>query len=160
MRGRRLTLILAGMTLLVLVLSIPVSLREAYERGGLYLFSREFLEDLPKRLAGPGWFRFLIQPAMAAALGITAGRSDAGAGRTPYLSALLFGVEDRGVLLKSAVESTANLLLMGILVDALCQWVILGVSYPAAALVVGPLLIGLPYAMARSLANRFARATA
>ncbi len=87
MRGRRLTLILAGVTLLVLALSIPGSLREAYERGGLYLFSWEFLADIPKRLAGAGRFRFLLQPAMAAAIGIAAGRSDARAGRTPYLYA-------------------------------------------------------------------------
>jgi hypothetical protein len=154
------TLVLAVLTLLVLALSIPSSLREAYERGGLYLFSREFFEDLPKRLAGAGRFRFLLQPAMAAALGITAGRSDARAGRRPYLYALLSGGTDRGALLESAVESIAPLLLMGILVDALCQWILLGASYPGAALVVGPVLIAAPYAVARSLANRFTRARA
>lgn len=51
--GRRLTFVLAGLTLLALALSFPGSLRDAYERGGLYLFSRSFLEDIPKRLAGP-----------------------------------------------------------------------------------------------------------
>ncbi len=48
---------------------------------------------------------------------------------------------------------------MGILVDAVCQWILLGVSYPGAALVVGPVLIAAPYAVARSLANRFTRVT-
>jgi hypothetical protein len=160
MKGRRLTLVLAVMTLVVLAMSLPGSLREAYDRGGLYLFSREFLEDIPKRLAGAGRFRFLLQPAMAAALGITAGRSDARAGRRPYLNALLFGKEGRGELVRSSVESIAHLLLMGILVDALCQRILLGVSYPGAALVVGPVLIAVPYAVARSLANRMTRATA
>ncbi len=159
MRGRRMTLILAVLTLLVLALSIPGSLREAYERGGLYLFSREFFEDLPKRLAGAGRFRFLLQPAMAAAIGMAAGRSDARAGRTPYLYAVLFRGKDRAALIRSSAESTANILLMGILVDAVCQWIILGVSYPGAALVVGPMLIATPYAVARSLANRFTRVT-
>lgn len=160
MRGRRLTLVLAVMTLFVLALSLPGSLREAYERGGLYLFSREFLEDIPKRLAGAGRFRFLLQPAMAVALGVAAGRSDARARRTPYLYALLFERKERGRLVRSSVESIAHVLLMGILVDALCQWIILGASYPGAALVVGPVLIAVPYAVARSLANRFTRATA
>jgi hypothetical protein len=51
----------------------------------------------------------------------------------------------------------ANLLLMGVLLDAVLQWVILGVSHPGAALVVGPALIATPYAVARALANRAAR---
>ena len=91
----RLTLVLAALTVLALALSVPGSLRDAWERGGFYLFSREFLLDLPKRLFGPGRFRFLLQPAVAVALGIAAGRADARAGRAPYLYALLLGTEDR-----------------------------------------------------------------
>ncbi len=157
MAGRRLTLVLAVLTLLVLALSLPGALRDAYERGGIYLFSRAFLEDIPRRLAGPGRFRFVLQPAIAAALGIGAGRSDARAGRPPYLYALFFGGQSRAALVRSFLESIANLLLMGILIDAVCQWLILGVSHPGAALVVGPLLITIPYAVARALANRLTR---
>ncbi|MGH7342267.1 MAG: hypothetical protein ACREKH_17400 [Candidatus Rokuibacteriota bacterium] len=40
MSGRSLTLVLAGLTVLVLVSSMPGALSDAYERGGLYLFSR------------------------------------------------------------------------------------------------------------------------
>ena len=69
MKHRRVTVILAGLTLLVLALSLPGSLRNAYDRGGLYLFSRAFLEDIPKRLAGPGRFRFILQPVTAIVLG-------------------------------------------------------------------------------------------
>lgn len=156
--GGRLTLVLAVLTLLVLALSIPGSLREAYERGGLYLFSRAFLEDIPKRLAGPGRFRFVLQPAIAAGLGVGAGRSDARVGKPPYLWALLFAGQARGDLLRTSVERIANLLLMGVLLDSVCQWLILGVSYPGAALVVGPVLIAVPYAVARALTNRITRA--
>lgn len=151
---RRLTLVLAVLTVLALALSVPGSLRDAWERGGLYLFSREFFEDLPRRLTGPGRFRFILQPAIAFALGIKAGRSDARAGRPPYLYALLLGSEGRGDLVKSAYRSIAHLVLAGVLVDSVCQWLILGASYPGAALVVGPVLIALPYAVARALANR------
>lgn len=49
-RSRRVTLILAILTLLVLALSVPGSLRDAFERGGFYLFSQVFFEDIPKRL--------------------------------------------------------------------------------------------------------------
>jgi hypothetical protein len=156
---QRVTLVLATLTLLVLALSVPGSLREAWERGGFYLFSREFLLDLPKRLVGPGRFRFLLQPAMAVALGIAAGRADARAGRAPYLYALLLGTENRGALARSALRDVANILLAGILLDSVSQWLILGASYPGAALLVGPVLIAVPYAVARAFANRFATAS-
>ena len=154
----RLTLVLAALTVLALALSVPGSLRDAWERGGFYLFSREFLLDLPKRLFGPGRFRFLLQPAVALALGVAAGRADARAGRPPYLYALLLGTADRGGLARSAFRDMANVLLVGILLDSVCQWLILGASYPGAALLVGPVLIALPYAAARALANRIAAA--
>ena len=157
-RRERVTLVLAALTVLVLALSVPGSLREAWERGGFYLFSREFLLDLPKRLFGPGRFRFLLQPAVALALGVAAGRADARAGRAPYLYALLLGTEDRGGLARSALRDLANVLLVGILLDSVAQWLILGTSYPGAALLVGPVLIGVPYALARALANRVATA--
>jgi hypothetical protein len=157
-RKERVTLVLAALTVLVLALSVPGSLRGAWERGGLYIFSGQFLEDLPKRLFGPGRFRFLLQPAVAIALGVAAGRADAKAGRAPYLYALLLGGEGRAQLVRGAFGDIANLLLAGILVDSVCQWLILGASYLGAALVVGPVLIALPYASARALANRVAAA--
>jgi hypothetical protein len=46
---------------------------------------------------------------------------------------------------------------MGILLDSVFQWLILGNSYPGAALVVGPVLIVAPYSLSRALANRIAR---
>jgi len=154
----RVTLVLAVVTALVLAASVPGSLRGAWERGGFYIFSREFLLDLPKRLFGPGRFRFLVQPVVAMALGVAAGRADTRAGRAPYLYALLLGSGDRGGLARSALADVANLLLVGILLDSVCQWLVLGASYLGAALLVGPVLIAVPYAAARALANRVATA--
>jgi hypothetical protein len=149
--------VLAGLTLLVLVLSLPGALRDAYDRGGVYLFSRAFLEDLPKRLTGPGRFRFILQPLMATLLGIRSGRADARAGRPPYLLGLVTDRERRAELARDGFASVANLLLMGVLLDSIFQWVVLGSSYPGAALLVGPVLIATPYSVARALANRVAR---
>jgi hypothetical protein len=157
MRNRWVTLILANLTLLVLLLSLPGSLRDAFERGGFYLFSREFFEDIPKRLTGPGRFRFVLQPAVALLLGVRDGLGDARAGRSPYLYSLLFHQDHRHELLRSGFNTVVNLMLMGILLDSIAQWLILGVSYPGAALVVGPVLITIPYALARALANRAVR---
>ena len=50
----------------------------------------------------------------------------------------------------SGFETVVNVPLMGILMDSIFQWIILGASYPGAALVVGPTLILLPYGTARA----------
>ena len=142
--------------MVVLVLSVPTSLRDAYHRGGFYLFSRDFVEDIPKRLAGPGRFRFILQPLIATILGIRNGRADARAGRPPYLWGVLFHRDLRRELFKGGFETVTNLLLMGILLDSVFQSLILGASHPGAALVVGPVLIVTPYAVARALSNRLA----
>ncbi|MFN8006944.1 MAG: hypothetical protein U0V70_07975 [Terriglobia bacterium] len=157
LKGRRSTLFLAALTLLVLLVSVPGSLRVAYQRGGFYLFSREFLEDIPKRLAGPGKFRFVLQPLIAVILGIGGGRRDARAGRPPFLYGVAFHRTHRKDLLSSGVETLANLLLMGVLMDSIFQWILLGNSHPGAALVIGPVLIVLPYSLARSLSNHLIR---
>lgn len=143
--------VVAALTLAVLAISVPGALREAHTHGGFYLFSIRFFEDLPKRLLGPGRFRFVLQPATALFIGWRAGRADARAGRPPYLRGLLFHAEHRAAMARETAEGIAILLLMGILLDSAFQWVLLGISYPGASLVVGPVLITIPYAAARAL---------
>jgi hypothetical protein len=159
MKSRRTTIILASITLLLLVLSIPGSLRDTFSRGGIYLFSQAFIEDIPRRLTGPGRFRFLMQPLMAILLGILNGVADARAGRPPYLYGILFHRDLRLDLMKTGFSAVANLLLMGILMDAVFQRILFGVTHPFAAIVIGPVLIVTPYAIARALSNRLARLT-
>src|SRR5215475_2902039 len=105
MKGWRGTSILAVITLLVLALSIPGSLRDAFASRGFYVFSRQFLEDIPKRLAGPGRFRFVLQPTIAIILGLRSGLADARAGRPPYLYGVLFHSHERSELMKSGFEA-------------------------------------------------------
>lgn len=148
---------LAGCTLAVLVASAPGALRDAWERGGIYLFSWEFVEDLPRRLTGPGRMRFVFQPLVAMLIGVRAGLGDARAGRPPYLLAVIAHPQHRRQVLAETARGLANIVLVGILLDAISQWLILGVAHPGAALVVGPVLIALPYAIARAVSNRIAR---
>ena len=157
LRTRRATVVLISLTLLVFLFSAPAALKDAYERGGFYLFSLSFFEDIPKRLTGPGRFRFILQPLMAIILGIRSGLADARVGNPPYLYGVFFHSDRRSELLRTGLETVINLLLMGILMDAVFQWFILGASYPGAALVVGPVLIMGPYAVSRALSNRLAR---
>jgi len=148
---------LLAVTLGVLLLSVPGSVRQGLDRGSFYVFSATFIEDLPKRLTGPGRSRFIFQPVFATILGAMNGIADARLGRPAYLFGVLFHRRLRRELLKTGLETIANLLLMGILLDSICQWLILGASYPGAALVVGPVLVAAPYSISRALANRFAR---
>jgi hypothetical protein len=157
MKGRRTTIVLASITLFALVLSVPGSLRDAFDRGGLYLFSQSFLEDIPKRLTGPGRFRFVLQPLFAIILGVLNGLADARAGRPPYLYGMLFHRNLRSDLVKTGFSTIVNLLLMGVLLDIVFQRIILGVAYPGPALIIGPALIVTPYVIARSLSNRMTR---
>jgi hypothetical protein len=157
MKSRRTTIVLASLTLLILVLSVPGSLRDAFDRGGIYLFSRAFLEDIPKRFTGPGRFRFILQPLFAFILGILNGLADARSGRPPYLYGILFHQNLRRDLIKDGFSTIVNLLLMGILLDAIFQRIILGVAHPGPALIIGPILIVVPYGLARALSNRLAR---
>jgi hypothetical protein len=152
-----LTLVLAGLTVTVLVLSAPASLEDDLHRHQLYVFSMSFFRDIPKRLSGPGRFRFILQPLMAILLGIRHGVAEAHEGRPGYLSALLFNLAPRREVIRSFFKTTLNLLLMGVLVDSVCQWLVLGTSHLGASLVVGPVLVLTPYALARALANAYAR---
>lgn len=142
------------LVVLTLIASVPFSLHYAYKHGGFYLFSRSFLEDLPKRLTGPGRLRFILQPAAAIFLGIRAGISDAQARRAPYILSILFNRQGRGALLKGAFEQLSVLIAMSILLDALSQFLILHQVFPGPALIVGPVLIALPYSLSRAVTNR------
>jgi hypothetical protein len=157
MKSRHLTYVLAGLTLLMLLLSVPGSLQQAHERGGFYIFSWEFLAEIPKRLTGPGRFRFMLQPLVAMILGIRSGLMDARVGRPPFLQAVILRPDLRQELVKSALENLLNVVLMGILMDSTFQWVLYGYSYPGAALMIGPLLVTGPYVLARGFTNRIAR---
>ena len=142
---------------LMFLIALPSSLRYAYQHGGFYLFSAAFFQDLPKRLTGPGRMRFLFQPAVAIFLGIRAGRADALAGRPPYLLSVVTNSQHRIALLKEGFAQLSTLIAVAILLDCISQFLILRAVFPGAALVVGPVLIAIPYSLSRALSNRWAQ---
>ena len=144
---------------LILVAAIPSAVRDTIETGRVYLFSRQFLDELPQRLTGPGRLRFLLQPLVAIFLGCRSGLGDARAGRPPYLAGLILGGVDRKALLRSGLAVVRDLIAVGIVLDAVAQLLIYGELHPGAAVVIGPVLICVPYALARALTNRLARLT-
>jgi hypothetical protein len=142
---------------LVIATALPFAIVDTIETGRVYLFSRQFLEELPQRFTGPGRLRFILQPTVAIALGIRGGLADAKGGNPPYLFGLLFGAERRRELLRSGVTAIRNLLAVGIIMDVIFQLVIYHSVHPGAAVVIGPILICFPYALSRALTRRVAR---
>ena len=156
MKLRRDTLVTVVASLAIAVALAP-AIVDTVETGRVYLFSREFLEDLPARFTGRGRLRFILQPTIAILLGVRGGLADVRAGHPPYLLGLLIAGEKRRELLRSGLAAIRNLLAVGIILDLVFQLVLYGSVHPGAALVIGPILICAPYALSRALTNRLAR---
>ena len=146
--------IVTAIAVLILIAALPSAVRDTIETGRLYLFSWQFIEELPQRFTGPGRFRFILQPSIAILIGLRGGLADARAGRPAYLYGLLLGGENRRDLVRSGWAAVRDLVAMGIVLDAVAQLLIYRQVHPVPALLIGPLLIGLPYSIARALTNR------
>jgi hypothetical protein len=148
------------LALLVIVVALPFAIVDTLETGRVYLFSRQFIEELPQRFTGPGRLRFILQPMVVIVLGIRGGLRDAKAGNPPFLFGLLFSAGRRRELIRSGVAAIRNLLAFAIILDFVFQLVLYRSVHPGAALVVGPILICLPYAVSRALIIRVKQAMA
>jgi len=149
--------IVAVVALLVIIAAIPFAIVDTIEKGRVYLFSSQFLEELPQRFARSGRLRFILQPLLAILLGVRGGIADTKAGNPPYLFGLLFTSGQRRNLLRSAGEAIGILLAMGIILDVVFQLVLYREVHPGAALLIGPILICTPYALTNRLVRRFVR---
>jgi len=148
--------VVSMVVILVIAISLPFAIMDTIETGRVYVFSRQFLEELPQRFTGAGRLRFILQPIVAIILGIRGGLTDAKAGNPPYLFGLLFSTDRRRELLRSGVAAIRNMVALGIIMDLVFQLILYHSVHPAAALVVGPILICFPYAVSRALTTRLA----
>lgn len=121
---------------------------------------RRFFHDLIDRPDGPMRFRFILQPVMAAIAAIRDGRADAVAGHSPFLSTILHKTKDRPVRLPQALNATARIILLGVVMDVIYQVLVLKTFYPAEAAVTALMLAFLPYGIIRGVVLRVARARA
>jgi drug/metabolite transporter (DMT)-like permease len=149
--------ILYAIVIAVLLASVPGAIRKIVQTGDPYLFTERFFQDILARLSGPGRLRFIMQPAVAVFLGVRSGMKDAQAGFAPFLWAVIFHRRRRRELLRSSLASMRDLIAIAILLDLISQFLIFREIRPGAALLVGPVLITLPYVLARTLSNRIVR---
>jgi hypothetical protein len=82
--------------------------------------------------------------------------NDARLGRSPYLSAIIRGIEGRGSRLWEGVVATAKILILGIVMDIVYQFTVLGTFYPAESALIAILLAFVPYALLRGPFKRVA----
>jgi hypothetical protein len=113
--------------------------------------------DMVERPGGPMSFRFLLQPTMATIAAIHDGLADARAHRSPYLRTILSDSAQRGERLREGLFATARIILLGIGMDAIYQWRVLGTFYPGESLIITFLLAVVPYLLLRGPISRIAR---
>jgi hypothetical protein len=149
--------ILSALVVVIVLATLPSAIRRIVQTGDLYLFTRQFFEDIFARLSGTGRLRFIFQPTVAILLGSRDGLKDARMGLPYYLWALAFHGAHRREMLRTMLASVRELVAVAILLDIISQFLIFREIHPGAAILLGPVLIGIPYAVSRTLVNYIAK---
>jgi hypothetical protein len=119
-----------------------------------------FADSIWRDLTGRGMFggsfqwRLILQPLAATILGARFGIRDARAGKRPFFVALARGEGGRAELLARAARDAVLPLFVAFVIDSILQHIILGRVRPLAAVIVGGLLVFLPFLIVRALSNR------
>jgi hypothetical protein len=147
----------------VLLARLVILLLIAFTAVGVfwYGFSEEVRhrvwQQLIERPTGPMAFRFILQPIMAAIAALRDGVNDAKSRRSPYFWTLLTNPFERGNRLYEGLISTARVILLGLCMDAIYQWIVLKTFYPAEAVIVAIAFAFFPYLLLRGPIARVAR---
>lgn len=118
-----------------------------------------FWEGIVHDLSGKGQFRLFLQPAMALFLGLRLGIADAKEGKAPFLFRLFSTRHQRWELFKESLSDAAMPLILALVMDGILQYLTLNRIRLLQAIVVGTLLVWLPFTSTRGLTNRIWRRT-
>jgi hypothetical protein len=140
---------------LVVVLGILLTAAGVLWHG----FTVEVLERLWRNLldapSGPMSFRFILQPSMSAIVAIRDSVKDARTSRSQWTVA--GNPRERMGRLREELIATARIILLGIAMDVIYQFLVFETFYPAQALLIALLLAFIPYLLIRGLATLIAR---
>jgi hypothetical protein len=146
------------LALLVLLLAAGlVIIVGAIWYGLVWQVIRRIWLSIGERWDGPLSFRFILQPLMGAVPAIRDGIKDARAGRSPYFWTLAGNRQKRVGRLREGLIATARIILLGIAMDAIYQFLEFKTFYPGEALIVSLLLCFVPYMAIRGPVLRIAR---
>jgi hypothetical protein len=118
---------------------------------------RRIWHQLIDRADAPMRFRFILQPVMAAIAAILDGLKDARTGRSPYFWTMLSNPRERIERLNEGLNATARIILLGLVMDAIYQIIVLKRFYPAEAVIVALLFAFVPYVIIRGPVLRIER---
>lgn len=148
--------LITAIAIAIVASALPGAIRRVIQTGDPYLFTERFFEHLWARFSGPGRLRFVLQPTMAVLLGVRDGKRDSRTRRPPFLLGLALQRTHRRELWRSAIASVRDLVAIAIVLDIISQMLIFREIHPGAALLVGPVLIAVPYSISRAFTNRIA----
>ena len=78
-------------------------------------------------------------------------------GRDPYFWTILTNPAERGTRLHEGLIATARVILLGLCMDLIYQFIVFDTFHPAEAVIVAGLLAFVPYLLLRGPITRFAR---
>lgn len=112
--------------------------------------------NLTDRVSGPMHLRIYIQPLMAIIFAVLAGMNDAKAGKPAYFWALLTNPVCRAEMIKDGWKQVGKVFILAVVLDVICQYLVLHFVYPGEAVIVAFVLAIAPYLIVRGLVNRVA----
>jgi hypothetical protein len=115
-----------------------------------------YIGDLTGRVSGPMWFRFILQPTMAAFFALRAGLEDARTGQPAYFWAVVNNPAHRRDLLRDGWKDVAKVFTIAVVLDTIYQLTQLRWIYPLQALIIAFTLAFLPYLLLRGPFRRIA----
>lgn len=113
--------------------------------------------SIAERPGGPMTFRFILQPVMATVMAAIDGLRDARSGTPPYFWSLITGTNQRVDRIYDGVIATSRVILLGLGMDVIYQWIEFKTFYPGEAAIVAVLLAFIPYLLLRGPFARLAR---
>lgn len=115
---------------------------------------QQVVDELVQRvLEGPMQFRFILQPAVAACLGLRDGLADFRTGAPPFFPVFSSYRGPHPPSRKTLLRRLRWPVLIATVIDAVVQYLMFGYVRPLSALLVGTTVMALPYSAARSLSN-------
>jgi hypothetical protein len=113
-------------------------------------------QGIAETLTGRGQMRLVLQPTMAIIIGLRMGITDAKLGEPPFIWRLATA-HDRRQVARDAFRKVLIPFCIAIALDGVLQYLTRGYVRPLAAVIVGLMLIFVPFAISRALTNRIYR---
>ena len=137
---------------------LAVAARRDYAMEAVPEYLHRFWTDMVARSDGPMTFRFFVQPAMALLMALRDGMRDVRLGREPYVAYMRHAdPAERTRAWREGVTAVARILLLGVVMDMVYQFMVFGgFSRPLETLVIAVLLAFIPYLLLRGIVTRVA----